>query len=347
VEPERVGVAPEPVGAEPERVGAEPERVGVEPEPVGVAPEPVGVETIVEGEPAEDDLPVGPSASVEPIVAQEARDRATSAAPATHQDAAVGDTAPMTYEASAEDHHVAAAGPEAAAGPDRPPLTTMSPRRRDSRPGARRWAAAAVIALLVVAGLVIVAQVGQDSTPKSAQTRPTTTPGANAPKIPATTAAKSPVATASKGQPAGGAVPAGWRSYSDPAGFQVAYPPTWSIRHDGTLTDFSDPATSTYLRIDHRSPPAPTPDGPWYELEPHFAASNPGYQRIGITRTTFHGYPAAVWEYTYLSGSLKLHAIDLGMIVGDHAFGFNFQTTDAAWTQMQPLLDSLENSFRP
>ncbi|MDQ1417823.1 MAG: hypothetical protein QOF81_3436, partial [Acidimicrobiaceae bacterium] len=41
------------------------------------------------------------------------------------------------------------------------------------------------------------------------------------------------------------------------------------------------------------------------------------------------------------------HAIDLGMIVGDHAFGFNFQTTDAAWTQMQALLDSLENSFRP
>ncbi len=116
---------------------------------------------------------------------------------------------------------------------------------------------------------------------------------------------------------------------------------------NATLTDFRDPATGTYLRIDHQSPPAASADGAWYQLEPEFAASNPGYQRLGITRTTFHGYAAANWEYTYRGGSEQLHAIDIGMIVGDHGFGFNFQTTDAAWAEDQPLLNQLESGFQP
>ncbi|MDQ6613382.1 MAG: protein kinase [Actinomycetota bacterium] len=155
-----------------------------------------------------------------------------------------------------------------------------------------------------------------------------------------------PPSTQAQPQPA--AAPAGWKSYTDPdTGFRLAYPATWTMVRNGTLTDFRDPATGTYLRIDHQSPPASTADGPWYQLEPGFAANNPGYQRIGISRTTFHGYAAAIWEYTYQGGGQQLHAIDIGMIVGDHGFGFNFQTADTAWSQNQPLLTSLENAFQP
>ena len=154
--------------------------------------------------------------------------------------------------------------------------------------------------------------------------------------------------TPTQAQPQPAAAPAGWKSYADPdTGFRLAYPATWTVVRNGTLTDFRDPATGTYLRIDHQSPPAPTADGPWYQLEPGFAANNPGYQRISITRTTFRGYAAAIWEYTYKGGGQRLHAIDMGIIVGDHGFGFNFQTTDALWTQNQPLLTNLENAFQP
>ncbi len=143
-------------------------------------------------------------------------------------------------------------------------------------------------------------------------------------------------------------IPAGWAAYTDSAtGFKVAYPPGWNIVRRGTLTDFRDPRTGTYLRIDHQSPPESTPDGPWYALEKSFAAANPGYRRISITRTVFHGYPAATWEYTYGSSGNQLHAIDLGLIAGNFGFGFNFQTTDATWSNQQSLLHSLEAAFQP
>jgi hypothetical protein len=143
------------------------------------------------------------------------------------------------------------------------------------------------------------------------------------------------------------AVPAGWTAYTDKAtGFRVAYPAGWTVSRRGTITDFRDPRSGTYLRIDHQSPPGATPDGPWYALERPFAAANPGYQRVGITRTVFHGHPAAVWEYTYGSGSNRLHAIDVGMIAGNYGYALNFQTADAVWAQQQSLMRSLENAFQ-
>lgn len=143
-------------------------------------------------------------------------------------------------------------------------------------------------------------------------------------------------------------VPTGWTPYTDPStGFKIAYPAGWRVQQHGTLTDFQDPNSGTYLRVDHQSPPAATPDGPWYALEKGFASSNPGYQRIGITRTTFHGYDAALWEYTYQAGSIRLHAIDLGMIAGSHGFALNFQTADSNWSRTQSMLTSLEDSFQP
>jgi hypothetical protein len=194
--------------------------------------------------------------------------------------------------------------------------------------------AAAVIAVLAVAtiGYLLSRPSGSRSSP----------PGAAASTSAPTTGPSTTRLTAT-----GGAVPAGWTSYTDPVtGFKVAYPPGWQVVRNGTLTDFRDPNTGTYLRIDHQTPPAPTADGPWYALEQPFSAKNPGYMRLGITKTVFHGDAAAIWEYTYLSGALRLHAIDLGMIHGNFGFGFNFQTTDATWSAQQPLLHQLEDAFQ-
>ncbi|MDP9074810.1 MAG: hypothetical protein M3N98_11675, partial [Actinomycetota bacterium] len=228
--------------------------------------------------------------------------------------------------------------PRVADSGSRPP-PAVRPQR--SRPSRTRRSPALLLLLLVPAGLLIVAtqMVHHRSTPSA-------TPPAGTTLAPTTT---------SKGQgprPTGAApaaaAPAGWHTYTDPdTGFTLAYPPTWNVQRRGTLTDLRDPASPTYVRIDHQTPPAPTADGPWYALEPAFAASNAGYKRIGITRTTFKGNPAAIWEYTYGSGDQTLHAIDLGMIAGSHGFAFNFQTTDANWAQAQGLLTAVEDSFQP
>ena len=154
-------------------------------------------------------------------------------------------------------------------------------------------------------------------------------------------------ATAPLGPAASARAPAGWVSYSDPAtGFNIAHPPGWTVRTNGTLTDFADPVSGDYLRVDHRSPPG-SPTGDWYAYEPSFAAANPGYRRIQITPTTFDGYPAGLWEYTYAGGGTTLHAVDLGFAIGSrYGFALNFQTRDSDWAARQPLFATLERSFQ-
>ncbi|MGH9094524.1 MAG: hypothetical protein ACRDXE_05130 [Acidimicrobiales bacterium] len=180
-------------------------------------------------------------------------------------------------------------------------------------------------------------------TTAKAPSRPTATAAptkggasASAPSVPSATAGSAAV------------VPASWATYTDPqTGFRLRYPQGWRIAQHRTLTTFSDPATGDYVLVDHQSPPAPTPQGPWYQLEPGFAANTAGYQRIGITPTTFHGLSAAVWEYRYTSGSARLHAIDLGMIAGSHGYALNAQSSDARWGTFQTELAQLEAGFTP
>jgi hypothetical protein len=144
-----------------------------------------------------------------------------------------------------------------------------------------------------------------------------------------------------------GTVPAGWARYQDPdTGFEIPYPPGWTVSRSGTLTDFTDPASGAYLRVDHVQPPGPSAEGAWYDLERRFAAQYPGYRRIRIEPTTYAGYPAAVWEFTYQAGGAALHALDLGFITGDYGFALYFQTHEADWQRMQPVFEAFKAGFR-
>ena len=114
------------------------------------------------------------------------------------------------------------------------------------------------------------------------------------------------------------------------------------MRVDGSLTDFRDPSTGAYLRVDHVKPPGPSPEGAWRDFEPRFAAENPGYQRIRIEPTTYAGFPAAIWEFTY--GGQR--AIDLGFVTGTYGFALNFQTDQADWQRLQPVFEAFKAGFR-
>lgn len=169
---------------------------------------------------------------------------------------------------------------------------------------------------------------------------------------PAGTAADDPPTTAADGSPAptarGEAAPSGdWVAYTDPqTGFTIAHPKGWSIRTDGTLTDFRDPATGAYLRVDHIEPPGPSPEGAWFELEKSFAAENADYERIRIEPTTYSGYRAAIWEFTYTSGGTTLHVVDLGFITPRYGFALYFQTRAGDWDRMQPTFQAFKESFK-
>jgi hypothetical protein len=141
-------------------------------------------------------------------------------------------------------------------------------------------------------------------------------------------------------------VPADWVGYVDPTtGFTISHPPGWTVAVDGSLTDFRDPNSGAYLRVDHVQPPGPSPEGAWRDFEPRFAAENPGYRRVRIEPTTYAGFRAAIWEYTYGEGG-RLRAVDLGFVTGTYGFALNFQAPAADWERMQPVFEAFKAGFR-
>jgi eukaryotic-like serine/threonine-protein kinase len=114
---------------------------------------------------------------------------------------------------------------------------------------------------------------------------------------------------------------------------------------DGTRTDIRDPRTGNYLRVDWTDTPGPSAVQAWRDFAPVFASRNEGYREIRIEPTTYKGFQAAIWEFTYRRGSTTLHAVDLGFVTGTHGFALNFQTTESTWRTSQPIFDSFKASF--
>jgi hypothetical protein len=241
---------------------------------------------------------------------------------------------------------------------EEPPVTVAAPPApvraaprvapAPARSGGMGWVVG-LVALLVVA-LVAVALATRDSDPPpetaggspSTTAAPSTTAQAPA-RGSATTAASAPATT----RPAATGTSSNWVAYADPqTGFTISKPPDWAIRTDGTLTDFRDPATGAYLRVDHIEPPRPSPEGAWFELETSFAAENANYERLRIEPTTYAGYRGAIWEFTYTSGGAELRVANLGFITPRYGFALYFQTRAGDWDRLQPVLQAFKDSFK-
>jgi len=142
-------------------------------------------------------------------------------------------------------------------------------------------------------------------------------------------------------------VPSDWVPYTaGDTGFELAYPPDWEIvPQESTTIDFRDPATGSYLRLAWTDSPGPSPEGAWEDLSQSFGASHDNYDEIRIDPTTFKGFDAAEWEYTYSEAGADLHAVDLGFVTGDYGFALNFQTDEAGWSSSQDTFDAFKASF--
>jgi serine/threonine protein kinase len=223
--------------------------------------------------------------------------------------------------------------PVAEAPPPRPPPAPVPGRRSQSR---LPWVFA-VVALLVVA-LIGIGLASNDGSRQQGNTgggsaATTTTPGSSA--------------STSRSSGGRAASTSDWIRYTDPqTGFTISHPPAWTVRINGTLTDFRDPETGAYLRVDHVQPPKPSPEAAWQELEPRFAAENTNYRRIRIEPTTYAGSKAALWEFTYTSGGAELHVGDLGFITPSYGFALYFQTRAGDWDGLQPVFQAFKESFK-
>lgn len=145
--------------------------------------------------------------------------------------------------------------------------------------------------------------------------------------------------------------PAGWATYADEeTGFEVAYPSGWRVTQDSvdtSSTDFSDPSSSTYLRIDWTDSPGASPEQAWEDQAAGFSQTHENYEEIRIDPTTFKGMDAAIWEFTFTDGGADLHTLDLGFVTNDGAYGFAlyWQTQAGDWDGELPTFEDIQASF--
>ncbi|CAN5640550.1 hypothetical protein BH24ACT26_BH24ACT26_10350 [soil metagenome] len=144
-------------------------------------------------------------------------------------------------------------------------------------------------------------------------------------------------------------VPGDWITFTDEAsGYAISHPPDWQVTEgstDSDSVDFRDPETGSYMRVDWTDTPGDDPQQAWEDFAPEFAANHDNYVEIGITPTTFQGFDASLWEFTYSDGGTDLHAVDLGFVTGDYGFALNFQTRAENWASSQDIFEAFKASF--
>jgi eukaryotic-like serine/threonine-protein kinase len=142
-------------------------------------------------------------------------------------------------------------------------------------------------------------------------------------------------------------VPDGWQLVEGET-YRVAVPATWRERDGaGNLTDYVDPASGAYLRVDWTDDPAADPVADWEANEAGFAERQSDYQRIRLEPATYRGEDAALWEYTYSSGGAALHAVNLNLLSGERAYALNLQAPAGDWEEVGGLFPAIAGGFEP
>ncbi|MBW3611762.1 MAG: serine/threonine protein kinase [Actinobacteria bacterium] len=278
---------------------------------------------------------------------------ATSAAAAGSGATAVMPAAATAVAAPAPDRR----SPPPTTGPPAPP--PPSPFTRPAPGGSWGWLAGLAAVVVVIAIALILAlntggddeQAFTDAGPDTSAPEETVAPEDPAPTAPRATARPdtSPAPTAAPPAEPDGArpdgVPGDWIQHRDDSGrYTIWHPPSWTpTGGPGSGTDFVDPATGDYLRVDFVSTPGDDPVEAWEDASDRFADRYDSYEEIGIEATQYQGYDAALWEYTYEG----LHATNLGVVAADDlGFALNFQTGEARWEDRQSIRRAFEAGFR-
>jgi hypothetical protein len=214
-------------------------------------------------------------------------------------------------------------------------------RRRNPLP-----VVATLLAMAVAAALIFVMLNADDDPPARNEAEPRQSAAAQEPS-PSPEETETEPETEPAAQPR---VPAGWTEYTDSeTGYRIAHPEGWTIEDDSvdsSSTDFEDPASSTYLRVDWTDTPGTDAAAAWEAQAASFSQSHDNYQEITIEDTTFKGADtAAIWEFTYSEGGATLHALDLGFAWEDYGFALYFQTLEQDWAGSQRIFKQLKRSF--
>jgi len=252
--------------------------------------------------------------------------------------------------------------PARATAPPRSPRPAAPvPARPRSRRGSKALAAALAAAVLglvaiIVAGLLRNAGDGQDDqTAAPGDQTSAATSAADPASDPATDSAESDPATESSSASAEpteseeAGLPEGFELYTDETGFSVAIPTNWEVTKEGPRTDFTEPDTGRFLRVDQTQDPQPDPVADWENQEASVSQRLPGYELIGIESVAYRDYDAADWEFTWdPEEGQPLHVLNRNLITGpDQAYALYWNTPDERWEESLPVFETFAETFQP
>ncbi|MGP3955054.1 serine/threonine-protein kinase [Nonomuraea sp. 3N208] len=175
------------------------------------------------------------------------------------------------------------------------------------------------------------------------QTAPTPTP------TPTATATATASATPAQ------TVPAGWRTFTSPAGrFSIAMPQGWQAKKHSTRDSVSikGPDSPGTMVVEWTTPEVrwKSPEQAWLALEKEIQAKGEfqGYTRIGITPVRYRGRAAADWEFTRMRGKQLIHVINRGFhTAGGRPFALYWETTDVRWSRDKHYFTKFARTFKP
>jgi serine/threonine protein kinase len=257
------------------------------------------------------------------------------------------------------------AGAGSAAPPDTwPQHQGAPPRRRRSGSG---WKIGLVI--LAIAGAaagattVVLLRNGTNSTPHGTSSSTGTATGSGSASTPATGGATlaapgtaPQIVNAINMVKTGGALPAGFTTYSQPAttdenaGFSLARPSNWASSVSGDRTHLQDPSENAYILIDltpHTYPNDMVQEAQY--IKSKSLSGFPGYVQLGLQATNIRGTPGAFWKYTWDDQGVQQEVIDLLFVLqtpaGSQSYALYMTAPAALWTQMRPIFDEEVETF--
>lgn len=177
---------------------------------------------------------------------------------------------------------------------------------------------------------------------RSSPSRPASSPAgvrSPSPSAPATTAAGGY-----------GALPAGFRRFTDSTGFSIGVPRDWRISHAGHYVYITDPSNAgIYLLIDQSDQPKPDPLADWEQQQASRAGGYPDYHLVRLESIHYpQAEKAADWEFTYTRNGEPTHVLNRNVLANPrHAYALYWTTPDSDWSSYYRFFRAFAGTFRP
>ncbi|MBM0227709.1 hypothetical protein [Micromonospora sp. ATA51] len=175
---------------------------------------------------------------------------------------------------------------------------------------------------------------------------PSDAPSAASTSAAPTSAAPSPSASASPSA-AAGTLPAGWRYYRGPNGFQVPLPDGWRSTAGRNSVTFSDPGSLRRLYVQWTDSPKPDAVADWKSQESSRKNYVSNYQYLSITRCDAYR-TCADWDWLQTRDGTRIHVRNRGIATASNrGYALRWEVPANDWNANLANFDVIAKGFKP